>query len=317
MYVQCSVKTTSIPACQLLKTQEGDLEGAQQKATRENGGAPTPASARRPTTAAAANAPAATISPNPSPPDPMTTAAEGEPPLALPLGPLLGNLPTRLFQREVLRRLGPTALASLAGAGRGCAAPVAATALLQWANHTKVTPLGHLGLYLLPLGLKEACSRAARCGKREVLEWLHNTGCPWSGATCSAAAIGGHLDVLQYAREHGCPWDVPTCAYAARSEHLRMLQWAREHHCPWNCLTPAWAAEGGNMAVLQWAREHHCPWNSYTCQYAAHAGHLEVLQWMRENDSTGEVWSEWRARTFAGEPRMVEVLTWLDQLSAP
>ena len=33
------------------------------------------------------------------------------------------------------------------------------------------------------------------------------------------------------------------------------------------------------------------------------------------DDVTGEVWSEWRVRTFAGVPKMVEVLTWVNELS--
>ena len=73
----------------------------------------------------------------------------------------------------------------------------------------------------------------------------------------------------------------------------------------------------GHLEVLQWAREHGCPWDKMTCQYAARFGQLEVLQWVRENDATGEVWSEWCVRTFAGVPRMVEVLTWVDELSGP
>jgi len=124
----------------------------------------------------------------------------------------------------------------------------------------------------------------------EVLEWLHNTGCPWDVVTAFAAARGGHLEVLKWAREHGCPWDEVTCARAA---------------------------EGGHLAVLQWAREHHCPWNSIVCLSAAVTGQLEVLQWVRENDATGEVWSERRVRNYAKWPRKQEVLTWLNQLSAP
>jgi hypothetical protein len=82
-------------------------------------------------------------------------------------------------------------------------------------------------------------------------------------------------------------------------------------------VTPANAAEGGHLAVLQWAREHSCPWTSYACIFAAAAGQLEVLQWMRENDATGEVFAEGRVRRHAGGPRKQEVLTWLDELSAP
>ena len=233
------------------------------------------------------------------------------------LGPLLGRLPADLLQQEVLRRLSPTDIASLAGAGRGCAAAVAATALMQWAKRAKLTPLYHLGYYLPPLCVKVACSYAARGGNQEVLEWLHNSGCPWDVTTCEIAARGGHLAMLQWAREQGCPWDRWTCAYAARSGHLRVLQWAREHHCPWDPDTCSCAAENGHLAVLQWARDHDCPWDSDTSIYAAMGGHLEVLQWVRENDATGEAWNENIARDHAAGPRKQEVLTWMDELSAP
>jgi len=242
----------------------------------------------------------------------MTTAALDDPPPSVLLAPLLEYLPD-LFQQEVLRRLGPTDLASLAGAGRGCAAAVAATALMQWAKRAKRTAPG----YLLRLCVQSACSHAARCGNREVLEWLHNTGCSWDTITCVMAAIGGHLEVLQWARGHGCPWDAYTCAYAARSGHLHVLQWAREQHCPWNSITCHYAAETGHLAVLQWAREQGCQWNKMICIHAARAGQLKALQWVRENDATGEVWSEWRVRTFARGPRLREVLKWLDDLSGP
>ena len=246
----------------------------------------------------------------------MMTEAQNDPPPALPLGPVLGTLPAHLFQQEVLRRLGPTDLASLAGAGCGCAAAVAATTLMLWAKHAKLHPPAHLGQYLPPLYVKVACSHAARGGNRVVLEWLHSTGCPWDAKTCAVAAGGGHLEVLQWAREHGCPWDTLATACAARAGHLRVLQWAREHHCPWDWWTPAYAAEGGHLEVLQWARAHGCPWDSATCMYAAFTGQLDVLQWVRENDASGEVWNEDDVRTRAGGPRKQEVLTWLDQLSA-
>ena len=230
---------------------------------------------------------------------------------------MLGILPTHLLHKEVLRRLGPMDLASLAGAGRGCAAAVAATALMTWAKRAKMAPRMHLGYYLAPLCLNEACSHAARCGNREVLEWLHNTGCPWDSTTCMFAAQSGHLGVLRWAREHGCTWDSRTCARAAAGGQLGVLQWAREHNCPWYWLTPAYAAVGGHLEVLKWTREQDCPWDSASCGGAAAGGHLEVLQWVLENDATGNVWSERLVRCHADGPRKQEVLMWLDELSAP
>ena len=220
----------------------------------------------------------------------MTTATQDDPPPALPVGPLLGNLPPDLLHTEVLRRLGPRSLASLAGAGRGCAAAVAATALMRWAKITKRTPPGRY-THLPRLCVKEACSYAAGGGNREVLEWLLNTGCPWEATTTSASASGGHLEVVKWLRNHGCPWNTWTCAYAA---------------------------EGGHLAVLQWAREHGCPWSLDTCDYAAMAGQLEVLQWVWVNDATGEAWSERLVRRirYTNGPRTQVVLTWLDGLTA-
>ena len=210
----------------------------------------------------------------------------------------------------MLKRLGPRALASLAGTGRGCAAVVAATALMQWAKRWRMTAPGYHGR----LCVRRACSYAARCGNREVLEWLHNTSCPWDVSTCWMAAMGGYLEVLRWLRERGCPWDTATCAQAAGHGHLRVLRWAREHQFPWNWATPANpAALGGHLEVLQWTREQDYPWDSATCGGAAHGGHLEVLQWVRENDATGNVWSE----RLVNGPRKQEVLTWLDALSAP
>jgi hypothetical protein len=108
---------------------------------------------------------------------------EIDPPPSPLLGPVLGTLPPDLFQHEVLRRLGPKDLASLAGAGRGCAAAVASTALMQWAARAKMAGPYPLGFHLPPLCWKTACSHAARGGNLEALQWLHNTGCPWTTAT--------------------------------------------------------------------------------------------------------------------------------------
>ena len=107
---------------------------------------------------------------------PMKNATQDDHPPALLIGPVLGTLPADLFQQEVLRRLGPTDLASLAGAGRGCAAAVAATALMRWANRTK-NAAASSGIYIPPLCLKEACHTPLVAG----------TGRCWSGCTTPAA----------------------------------------------------------------------------------------------------------------------------------
>jgi hypothetical protein len=139
----------------------------------------------------------------------MTTAAEGNPPFPMLLRLL--ELPDGFFEVEVLGRLGPRALASLAGAGRGCAAAVAATALMQWAKDEKNLPAPRRYTFANPvprLCLREACSLAARGGHLEVMKWLHSTGCPWNAATCAdEAAMGGHMAMLQWLHNTGWTWD--------------------------------------------------------------------------------------------------------------
>ena len=193
---------------------------------------------------------------------------------------------------------------------------VAATALMQWAKHAKRVAPGH---DLQRLCVQSACSHAARCGNREVVQWLRSTGCTWNAATPACIAGGGHLEVVKWLHNHGCPWDNWTCAYAARSGHLHVLKWARVNHCPWSLASerPAYAAEGGHLVVLQWAVEHDCPWDSAIAVCAARAGQLEVLKWVRENDATGVAWNEDQVRYCADGSRKQEVLAWLDELSAP
>jgi hypothetical protein len=94
----------------------------------------------------------------------MTSVAQDDP-TSPPLGPVIGTLPAHLFQQEVLRRLGPTDLASLAGAGRGRVAAVAATTLIHAVGQTREA---ENPLVPRELCLREACSHAAGGGKRGV-----------------------------------------------------------------------------------------------------------------------------------------------------
>jgi hypothetical protein len=52
------------------------------------------------------------------------------------------------------------------------------------------------------------CTAAAKAGKQECPQYLHEQGCPWHTATTYAAVAAGKLDCLQYAHERGCPWTV-------------------------------------------------------------------------------------------------------------
>ena len=80
---------------------------------------------------------------------------------------------------------------------------MAATARIKRAKHAKrAAPdpwdLGYVPHYNFPpLCVRNTCSRAARGGHQEVLQWLHNTGCPCDVWTSYMAARGGHRKVLK------------------------------------------------------------------------------------------------------------------------
>ena len=76
------------------------------------------------------------------------------------------------------------------------------------------------------------CEQMALNGNLELLQFLHEKGCPWDEVTCDNAALNGHLECLKYAHENGCPWDERTCFWAAKRNHLECLKYARENGCP-------------------------------------------------------------------------------------
>ena len=54
------------------------------------------------------------------------------------------------------------------------------------------------------------CAEMALKGNLELLQFLHEIGCPWNEDTCSYAVYNGHLECLKYAHENGCRWDEST-----------------------------------------------------------------------------------------------------------
>ena len=127
------------------------------------------------------------------------------------------------------------------------------------------------------------CAQMALNGNLELLEVLHENGCPWDVGTCMNAAQNGHLECLKYARENGCAWDWRTCSYAAKNGHLECLKYAHENGCPWDEETCWSAAKYGHLECLKYAHENGCHWNVWTCYYAAYYNQLECLNYACEH----------------------------------
>ena len=131
------------------------------------------------------------------------------------------------------------------------------------------------------------CWRMAQNGNLELLQFLHENGCPWNESTCSGAAHYGHVGCLKYAHENRCPWDKGTCACAAYNGHLECLKYLHENGCPWHEYTCEYAAKNGHLECLQYAHENGCPWNERTCSEAARNDHFECLKYAHENGCPG------------------------------
>jgi hypothetical protein len=74
----------------------------------------------------------------------------------------------------------------------------------------------------------------ASIGNLAMVQWLHNTGCPWDASACKEAASNGNLEVLKYLHDNGCPWDSCACAWAAWNGELEVLKYLHTNGCPWD-----------------------------------------------------------------------------------
>jgi len=140
------------------------------------------------------------------------------------------------------------------------------------------------------------CWRMARKGDLELLQFLHERGCPWDTLTCSYAAQNGHLECLKFAHENGCPWNEGTCLSAAFKGRLECLKYAHENGCPWDEETCSNAAKFGHLECLKYAHENGCPWDETTCFNAAYNDHPESFKYAVENgcpQSTNTEYNVW------------------------
>lgn len=82
----------------------------------------------------------------------------------------------------------------------------------------------------------EVTAAAAEMGNLEMLQWLHERGCPWSETTVIRAAKAGNVECLSYAIEQGCPFYRKDAQLAA----IRHYNWA----CAWRLGVPkSWLPE--------------------------------------------------------------------------
>lgn len=157
------------------------------------------------------------------------------------------------------------------------------------------------------------CLIAAIKGSIDILEYLHNSGCPWNAETSTAAVCYSKFELLKWAHEHGCPWDTSTSRIAAKLKDPTILKWLIQNGCPTNTKVSKELAIRGDLETLKWIRECGVPWSPSTCESAIEYGHFEFLKWSHEH---GCPW-DYRTTKMAASKNNLEILEWALKFGCP
>ena len=104
---------------------------------------------------------------------------------------------------------------------------------------------------------------AAKKGRFEILDWLHEKSCPDSysdfpGTTPNAfntAAIFGRLEIMKWLDEKGYAWDHRTLAFVSCIGHIDIMKWLLEKGCFWSTLVSPSLVMHGSLEKIIWAKE--------------------------------------------------------------
>lgn len=151
---------------------------------------------------------------------------------------------------------------------------------------------------------------AARYGWMDVLEGAYAQSAG-DGVTdqrwAQEAAKGGRVDVLEWLHEHKCDWDSEMVALAAaRKGHLCVLQWITSHGCTLHRRAMSDAATRGHFEIVKWLWENGVRHDTQTaCNFAANVGHLMMVQWLCERSPMNQTMvCQWAAA--GGQVRVLE-----------
>jgi len=163
--------------------------------------------------------------------------------------------------------------------------------------HNNAVYHGHIDLFkwLVPTNEVESTdalytNTAAWYGRLDILKYLHENGCPWTGLACYFAAQYDHLEMLKYLHENGCQWDTHIYGIAGKKGHLEIVKYLYENDCPWDASTCKSAVTYGSLEIVKYLHtkfiEDSRPWSlwdCFRCKDAIVAGRLEILKYLHEN----------------------------------
>ncbi|PNH08941.1 hypothetical protein TSOC_004465 [Tetrabaena socialis] len=102
---------------------------------------------------------------------------------------------------------------------------------------------------------------AAASGSIQIMEWLHERGCPWGASTFVRAVAKRNLQAMGWLHERGCPWDARAfkAATSVAVGGVELLAWLHARGCLWDASVLESAAAACNTAQLEWLVAQGCP----------------------------------------------------------
>lgn len=118
---------------------------------------------------------------------------------------------------------------------------------------------------------------AAREGNFEIMEWLYERGCPFTGVGqrgFCGAALNGNLENMKWMKARDDTWDEQIFQSAAMNGNLENMKWLRN---------PTWLDLKGELRTGK-----PCPWNGWALKAAVEYGNLDNLKWLFNPTDCGD-----------------------------
>ncbi len=115
-----------------------------------------------------------------------------------------------------------------------------------------------------PWDIGVTAAAAAAANGIGTLEWLRaqHPPCPWdvtvAVAAASQSAMSNAMDILEWLHEHGCPFGEDVSWTASYNRNLPMLQWLHLHGCPLHPECPSNATDSSGLPMLVWLHQQGC-----------------------------------------------------------
>ena len=136
---------------------------------------------------------------------------------------------------------------------------------------------------------KEVIISAILAGSMECLQYAIEHGCPSPSkneagpqATQYAAKVG-RIDMLEYLHQHDKAYDALTLAVAVKYGQMHCVKYLYEHHCPMDQHAMYFAAVGDNIDCMKYLHERECPWCDYITTVAFLRQSWRCLRYAAEN----------------------------------